>query len=57
MTLKEGIPRHTQITQWLVEQIEKGAYQPDEKLPSENDLCGYKTINAFLVTLSRTYVN
>lgn len=37
--LKEGIPRHKQITQWLQKQIDEGHYQPDEKLPSENELC------------------
>lgn len=36
--LKEGIPRHTQISQWLRNKIADGTYQPDEKLPSENDL-------------------
>ncbi|MFH5832825.1 GntR family transcriptional regulator [Halalkalibaculum sp. DA3122] len=39
MMLKEGIPRHKQITEWLRTQIEKGYYQADEKLPSENELC------------------
>ena len=36
---KEGIPRHTQISQWLRQQIEDGVFQVDEKLPSENQLC------------------
>ena len=51
MTLKEGIPRHAQITLWLVEQIEKGEYQPDEKLPSENDLA--KKFDVSRVTIRR----
>lgn len=38
MKLKDGIPRHTQITQWLRNQIESGEFKPDEKLPSENEL-------------------
>lgn len=38
MKLKDGIPRHTQITQWLRAQIESGEFKPDEKLPSENEL-------------------
>lgn len=37
--LKEGIPRHTQISQWLRQQIEEGVFETDEKLPSENELC------------------
>lgn len=37
--LKEGIPRHKQITQWLRNQINEGHYKADEKLPSENELC------------------
>lgn len=36
---KEGIPRHTQISQWLRKQIEEGTFKVDEKLPSENQLC------------------
>lgn len=37
--LKEGIPRHAQISQWLRQQIEEGVFKTDEKLPSENELC------------------
>lgn len=36
--LKEGIPRHTQISHWLRTEIEEGNYKPDDKLPSENEL-------------------
>ena len=36
--LKKGIPRHTQISQWLRKKIESGEFKPEEKLPSENDL-------------------
>lgn len=36
--LKEGIPRHTQISQWLRTAIEEGDFKPDDKLPSENEL-------------------
>lgn len=35
--LKEGIPRHEQISNWIREQIESGNYKVDEKLPSENE--------------------
>lgn len=37
--LKEGTPRHKQISQWLRRQIEEGTFSVDEKLPSENELC------------------
>lgn len=37
--LKEGTPRHKQISEWLKNQIEEGNYEIDEKLPSENELC------------------
>lgn len=37
--LKEGIPRHTQISEWLRSRISEGHYEADEKLPSENELC------------------
>lgn len=37
--LKEGTPRHKQISQWLREQIENKRFEKDEKLPSENELC------------------
>lgn len=36
--LKKGIPRHSQISQWLRNQIVEGVYEADEKLPSENEL-------------------
>lgn len=36
---KEGVPRHTQISDWLRDQIEQGDFETDEKLPSENELC------------------
>lgn len=36
--LKQGIPRHEQISNWIREQIESGNYKVDEKLPSENEL-------------------
>ena len=36
--LKKGIPRHSQISQWLRNRIEEGVYEPEEKLPSENEL-------------------
>lgn len=37
--LREGTPRHTQISEWLRQQIENGTFEADEKLPSENELC------------------
>ncbi|MEL7833771.1 GntR family transcriptional regulator [Fodinibius sp. Rm-B-1B1-1] len=39
MKLKEGSPRHVQISNWLRKQLENGVYKADEKLPSENQLC------------------
>jgi GntR family transcriptional regulator len=51
MILKKGIPRHTQITQWLIEQIEQGEFNPDEKLPSENELA--KKFDVSRVTIRR----
>ncbi|HLR26026.1 MAG TPA: GntR family transcriptional regulator [Fodinibius sp.] len=35
--LKEGVPRHEQISNWVRQQIESGSYRIDEKLPSENE--------------------
>ncbi|MDR8393744.1 GntR family transcriptional regulator [Aliifodinibius sp. S!AR15-10] len=37
MMLKEGIPRHEQISNWIRDKIESGDYKIDEKLPSENE--------------------
>lgn len=37
--LKQGIPRHKQISEWLRDQIEQKEFDIDEKLPSENQLC------------------
>lgn len=39
MRLQDGIPRHAQISQWLRTEIEQGRFSPNEKLPSENELC------------------
>lgn len=49
--LKEGIPRHSQISQWLRDQIEKGNFKPEEKLPSENELA--KKFDVSRVTIRR----
>jgi len=38
MELESGRPRHEQISDWLREQIDEGAYAVDEKLPSEKEL-------------------
>lgn len=38
MDLKEGIPLHKQISDWLKQEIRSGALEENEKLPSENDL-------------------
>lgn len=38
MELKPGRPRHEQISDWMREEIERGAYEVDEKLPSEKQL-------------------
>lgn len=51
MELKEGAPRHSQISNWLRQQIEEERYQADEKLPSENELC--KKFNVSRVTIRK----
>ena len=38
MNLKEGIPLHKQISDWLKQEIASGALEQNEKLPSENEL-------------------
>lgn len=38
MELKDHIPFHKQISNWLRKQIEDGAFKKNEKLPSENEL-------------------
>src|SRR6056297_762879 len=38
MDLESGRPRHEQISDWLREQIDDGAYGTDEKLPSEKEI-------------------
>lgn len=38
MELKEGIPLHKQISDWLKQEISSGALAHNEKLPSENEL-------------------
>lgn len=51
MKLRDGIPRHTQISNWLREQIESNRFKPEEKLPSENDLA--KKFQVSRVTVRR----
>ncbi|TVQ04610.1 MAG: GntR family transcriptional regulator [Balneolaceae bacterium] len=51
MMLKEGIPRHSQISQWLRKQIDEGIFKPEQKLPSENDLA--KKFDVSRVTIRR----
>ncbi|MEX0648478.1 MAG: GntR family transcriptional regulator [Balneolaceae bacterium] len=49
--LKKGIPLHIQISQWLRNEIEKGVFETNEKLPSENELS--KKFNVSRVTIRR----
>lgn len=51
MKLKDGVPRHAQITQWLQSQIESGEFKPEEKLPSENEMA--KKFDVSRVTVRR----
>jgi len=51
MDLKEGIPLHKQISDWLKQEIESGALTSDEKLPSENELT--KKFDVSRVTVRR----
>jgi GntR family transcriptional regulator len=51
MMLKEGVPRHTQISQWLRRQIDEGVFKTEEKLPSENELA--KKFDVSRVTIRR----
>lgn len=38
MVLESGRPRHEQISDWLRDQIKKGTYEVDDRLPSEKEL-------------------
>ncbi len=49
--LKKGIPRHSQISQWIRNQIDEGLFEPEEKLPSENELA--KKFDVSRVTIRR----
>lgn len=51
MELKEGIPLHKQISDWLKREIESGTLAADEKLPSENELS--KKFDVSRVTVRR----
>ena len=37
--LRSGRPRHEQISAWLRDEIDAESFAPDERLPSESDLC------------------
>lgn len=49
--LKQGIPRHRQISGWVRDQIESGELQADQKLPSENEMA--KKFGVSRVTIRR----
>lgn len=49
--LKDGIPRHAQISRWLRDKIEAGDFGPENKLPSENELA--KKFDVSRVTIRR----
>lgn len=51
MDLKDGIPLHKQISDWLKQEIETGTLASDEKLPSENELS--KKFDVSRVTVRR----
>lgn len=51
MDLKDGIPLHKQISDWLKKEIENGSLTADEKLPSENELS--KKFDVSRVTVRR----
>lgn len=51
MKLKEGISRHSQISQWLKQKIDDGVFKPEDKLPSENELA--KKFDVSRVTIRR----
>lgn len=37
--LRQGLPLHDQITDWIARKIESGDFKLDQKLPSEHELC------------------
>jgi GntR family transcriptional regulator len=49
--LRQGIPRHEQISSWLRTGIDSGEWGADTQLPSENELC--ETFSVSRVTVRR----
>jgi len=45
-------PRHEQISDWLRARIEQGEYEPNDKLPSENELCDQFNVSRITVRRS-----
>jgi len=43
--LEAGVPKYIQISNWLMEMIQKGRYAVHEKLPSESKLSGLFRVN------------
>jgi DNA-binding GntR family transcriptional regulator len=43
--LEAGVPKYTQISNWLTEMIRKGRYAPQDKLPSESELAALFRVN------------
>lgn len=45
LRLESGVPKYIQISQWLVEMIQKGRFTPKDKLPSESKLSELFQVN------------
>lgn len=43
--LESGVPKYIQISNWLMEMIQKGRYTPQDKLPSESKLSELFQVN------------
>ena len=47
--LQAGKPRHEQISDWLHEQIKQGHFEPNDRLPSERELCEQFSVSRITV--------
>jgi GntR family transcriptional regulator len=45
LRLKPGVPKYIQISEWLMEMIQKGRFTPRDKLPSESKLSELFQVN------------
>ncbi|MGM7719235.1 GntR family transcriptional regulator [Metabacillus sp. Hm71] len=49
MRLKEDMPCHLEISEYLIQKIQSGVFRENQKIPSENELCQQFNVNRHVI--------